>query len=226
MASPKTRANLARVAAAAVFAAGASLAVVGTAAAQNGEDEAGTQQEDSSEGTAAGAVAGNEGAAVGVVAGSSGETTDGSTTDGSTTDGSTTDGSTTDGSTTDGSTTDGSTSEGSTSEGSTSEGSGTNGNTSNGSGGSPEGVSEGSSGNDVEPDTQGGNEVIEQDDPDEDLTETTTGDTTQNGDGDELAETGSSANETLLIIGAATMIAGGVAFRYLPRVITKGSSTA
>ncbi|MQS08911.1 LPXTG cell wall anchor domain-containing protein [Streptomyces sp. IF17] len=42
----------------------------------------------------------------------------------------------------------------------------------------------------------------------------------------ELAETGASGGDMLLLVGAATMIAGGVAFRYLPRIVAKGSATA
>ncbi|MFP1626848.1 LPXTG cell wall anchor domain-containing protein [Streptomyces sp. 5K101] len=41
------------------------------------------------------------------------------------------------------------------------------------------------------------------------------------GDGGELAETGA-AETTFLLIGAATMIAGGIGFRMLPRLVGGG----
>lgn len=43
-------------------------------------------------------------------------------------------------------------------------------------------------------------------------------DTNAQGNGDELAETGA-AQTTFLLIGAATMIAGGIGFRVLPRLM-------
>ncbi|MBZ4020006.1 hypothetical protein CCS38_30560, partial [Streptomyces purpurogeneiscleroticus] len=43
--------------------------------------------------------------------------------------------------------------------------------------------------------------------------------------GGELAETGSSGT-TFLLIGAATMIAGGIGFRMMPRLINKGGAAA
>ncbi|MFY7631607.1 LPXTG cell wall anchor domain-containing protein [Streptomyces soliscabiei] len=51
------------------------------------------------------------------------------------------------------------------------------------------------------------------------LTDTSaTSDAAAQGDGKELAETG--AGQTMfLIIGAATMIAGGIGFRVLPRLV-------
>ncbi|MEU1293503.1 hypothetical protein ABZ439_13865 [Streptomyces sp. NPDC005840] len=46
----------------------------------------------------------------------------------------------------------------------------------------------------------------------------TRSDTSPQGGGDELAETGA-AQTTFLVIGAATMIAGGIGFRILPRLV-------
>lgn len=58
---------------------------------------------------------------------------------------------------------------------------------------------------------------------------TDTGDapaTSAQGSGDELAETGA-AETTFLVIGAATMIAGGIGFRVLPRLMTgRGGAAA
>ncbi|MET2717344.1 hypothetical protein ABXV03_16580, partial [Streptomyces harbinensis] len=93
------------------------------------------------------------------------------------------------------------------------------------------GVNEGATGNDPDPDGPGNNTPIEQNPPTEDITETVPDTTTPagetpNGDRGELAETGASGGEALLIIGAATMIAGGVAFRYLPRLVNKGAAAA
>ncbi|MBG0854850.1 LPXTG cell wall anchor domain-containing protein [Streptomyces spinoverrucosus] len=57
-------------------------------------------------------------------------------------------------------------------------------------------------------------------------TEIPAADTSAQGGGDELAETGA-AQTTFLLIGAATMIAGGVAFRVLPRVMSgRGGAAA
>jgi hypothetical protein len=38
--------------------------------------------------------------------------------------------------------------------------------------------------------------------------------------------TGAGGGEALLLIGAATMVAGGVAFRYLPKALGKSGATA
>ncbi len=84
-------------------------------------------------------------------------------------------------------------------------------------------MNEGGSAGGLDPDTEGGSSPIEQDDPTEEITDQVPAE--QEG-GEELAETGSSMNQTLLIIGAATMIAGGVGFRYLPRLINKGATPA
>jgi LPXTG-motif cell wall-anchored protein len=92
-------------------------------------------------------------------------------------------------------------------------------------------VNEGATGNDPGPNSPGNNSPIEQNPPAEDITETvpdatTPAGETPNGERGELAETGASGGEALLIIGAATMIAGGVAFRYLPRLVNKGAAAA
>ncbi|SCD93736.1 hypothetical protein GA0115251_13011, partial [Streptomyces sp. TverLS-915] len=42
---------------------------------------------------------------------------------------------------------------------------------------------------------------------------------------DELAETGA-ADTTFLVLGAATMIAGGIGFRFLPRLTGRGGDAA
>jgi LPXTG-motif cell wall-anchored protein len=256
MASPKTRANVARVAAAAIFAAGASLAVVGTASADGPtQPEEPVTNDGSIAGIVSGSSEGDSGSIVGVVEGGSegdsgsilglvegsseGETTEGSsegeTTEGTTegetaegtTEGETTEG-TTEGETAEG-TTEGETTEGTT-EGETAEGT-TEGETTEGSTG---GVNEGTTGNDPEPATEGGGGPIEQEPPTEgdvpveEVPEEVPAEDVpvEEGDGGELAETGASGNDALLIVGAATMIAGGVAFRYLPRLINKGVTTA
>ncbi|MBV7698964.1 LPXTG cell wall anchor domain-containing protein [Streptomyces sp. TRM70350] len=78
----------------------------------------------------------------------------------------------------------------------------------------------GGGGDNTDPD--GGSGPSTQDEGSSSLTDTGTeipaADTSAQGGGDELAETGA-AQTTFLLIGAATMIAGGVAFRVLPRVM-------
>ncbi|MEU3949194.1 LPXTG cell wall anchor domain-containing protein [Streptomyces sp. NPDC029526] len=73
----------------------------------------------------------------------------------------------------------------------------------------------------------GGNGPSAQDQGSSALTDT--GDapaTSAQGSGDELAETGA-AEMTFLVIGAATMIAGGIGFRVLPRLMTgRGGAAA
>ncbi|MFD7511642.1 hypothetical protein ACFV5N_20205, partial [Streptomyces sp. NPDC059853] len=107
-----------------------------------------------------------------------------------------------------------------------------NGGSGNGGPGTGPGVNEGATGNNPDPDGPGSaTSPIEQNPPTEDITETVPDTTTPagetpNGDRGELAETGASGGEALLIIGAATMIAGGVAFRYLPRLVNKGAAAA
>ncbi|UCM88359.1 LPXTG cell wall anchor domain-containing protein [Streptomyces marincola] len=89
---------------------------------------------------------------------------------------------------------------------------------------SVQGVTEGGSTGGLNPDGEN-NRPIEQNNPSEDLTDQVQTPVGDQGDGPELAETGASTNQTLLIVGAATMIAGGVAFRYLPRLINKDGAT-
>ncbi|MBX9398108.1 hypothetical protein K4749_32100 [Streptomyces sp. TRM72054] len=71
-------------------------------------------------------------------------------------------------------------------------------------------------------DTDGGSGPSTQEEGSSSLTDTGTeipaADTSAQGGGDELAETGA-AQTAFLLIGAATMIAGGVAFRVLPRMM-------
>ena len=231
MASPKTRANMARVAAAAVFAAGASLAVVGTASA-------GEQSKDSSAPTAQdaailGVAEGADGAILGLTEGNDGGADDGGADDGGADDGGADDGGADDGGADDGGADDGGADDGGADDGGADDGGADDGGADDGGaddggaangadGGSPEGVAEGAGG--PQPDSEGATSPIEQNDPTEQLTEEEA-EAVPSGNG-ELAETGASMNETLLIIGAATMIAGGVAFRYLPRLITKNGGAA
>ncbi|MYT45965.1 hypothetical protein GTY89_27470, partial [Streptomyces sp. SID5471] len=53
----------------------------------------------------------------------------------------------------------------------------------------------------------------------------TPGQPKQQAKGGELAETGASGT-TFLLVGAATMIAGGIGFRLMPRLINKGGGAA
>ncbi|MFF2377164.1 hypothetical protein ACFVUW_22540 [Streptomyces xiamenensis] len=252
MASSKTRANVARVAAAAIFAAGASLAVVGTAnattsaksdvttpsgdegdsglisgldvgGALGGGDEGADQGSGGDEGADAGS---DEGADQGGDEGADGGSDEGA--DGGADEGADEGAN-------------GDADGGNGGNGDADGGNGGNGDADGGNGGSDDGgsgnggpgpgVNEGATGNDPEPDTQGGSSPIEQNPPAEDITETvpdatTPAGETPNGERGELAETGASGGEALLIIGAATMIAGGVAFRYLPRLVNKGAAAA
>ncbi|QKV69278.1 hypothetical protein N0X72_09875 [Streptomyces carpaticus] len=253
MASSKTRANVARVAAAAIFAAGASLAVVGTANAtgsdKSGDDGFTTYTE------------GDGGTDVGLdIIGGGGGDSDGGDSDGGDSDGGDSDGGNAEGGSgdsdggdaeggsgdsdggdaeggsgdSDGGDAEGGSgdSDGGDAEGGSGDSDGGDsdgGQQGGGSGGPGPGVSEGSTG--PGPQTEGGTSPIEQNPPTEDITETVPDTTTPagetpNGDRGELAETGASGGEALLIIGAATMIAGGVAFRYLPRLVNKGAAAA
>ncbi|WP_130799257.1 hypothetical protein [Streptomyces otsuchiensis] len=76
------------------------------------------------------------------------------------------------------------------------------------------------------PQSAGATEGIEAPEADEDLTEEETVDQVATGNGGELAETGAGGGEMMLLIGAATMVAGGVAFRYLPKALSKGGAAA
>ncbi|MFI9465636.1 hypothetical protein [Streptomyces xiamenensis] len=254
MASSKTRANVARVAAAAIFAAGASLAVVGTANATGGEsksnepligldlggDSVGTGiLGGSSDGSDGGS---DEGADEGGDEGADGGSDEGADQGGDEgADGGSDEGA--DGGADEGADegANGDADGGNGGNGDADGGNGGNGDADGGNGGSDDGgsgnggpgpgVNEGATGNNPEPDTQGGSSPIEQNPPAEDITETVPDTTTPagetpNGERGELAETGASGGEALLIIGAATMIAGGVAFRYLPRLVNKGAAAA
>ncbi|WP_461296472.1 hypothetical protein [Streptomyces harbinensis] len=251
MASSKTRANVARVAAAAIFAAGASLAVVGTANASGaktekddslisqdliggitagvtegssdgGGDDEGSDQGASDEGADQGGDQGgseNEGADQG---GDQGGSENEGADQGGDQGGSENEGAD------QGGDQGGSENEGAD-QGGDQGGSENEGADQGSSDGPGPGVSEGSTG--PGPQTEGGTSPIEQNPPTEDITETVPDTTTPagetpNGDRGELAETGASGGEALLIIGAATMIAGGVAFRYLPRLVNKGAAAA
>ncbi|MDT9701566.1 hypothetical protein [Streptomyces sp. P17] len=82
-------------------------------------------------------------------------------------------------------------------------------------------------GNNTDPD--GGSGESAQQQGSSSLTDTgdeTASDTSAQGSGEELAETGA-AQTTFLLIGAATMIAGGVGFRVLPRLVSgRGGAAA
>ncbi|WP_405831422.1 hypothetical protein [Streptomyces sp. NBC_01176] len=73
----------------------------------------------------------------------------------------------------------------------------------------------GTGGNDSNPD--GGSKPVEQGKGSSGLTDTGS-DTSAQGKSGELAETGA-AETTFLLVGAATMIAGGIGFRLLPRLM-------
>ncbi|MGW3422164.1 LPXTG cell wall anchor domain-containing protein [Streptomyces phaeochromogenes] len=81
----------------------------------------------------------------------------------------------------------------------------------------------GTGGNDTDPD--GGSKPVEQGAGKESLTDTGS-DTSAQGTGGELAETGAAENITYLLIGAATMIAGGIGFRMLPRLMNGRGAAA
>ncbi|MEV2195715.1 LPXTG cell wall anchor domain-containing protein [Streptomyces phaeochromogenes] len=78
-------------------------------------------------------------------------------------------------------------------------------------------------GNDTDPD--GGSQPVEQGAGKESLTDTGS-DTSAQGTGGELAETGAAENITYLLIGAGTMIAGGIGFRMLPRLMNGRGAAA
>ena len=105
-------------------------------------------------------------------------------------------------------------------------GNGGNGNGGNGTGGGTGGGDTGG-GNDTDPD--GGSRPVEQGQGKESLTDTgseQTADPSARGTGGaELAETGA-AETTFLLIGAATMIAGGIGFRMLPRLMNSRGAAA
>lgn len=210
----KTRLRAARIAAAAVFAAGASLTAAGAAQAVGLGVEVGVGKD----GLKVGAVAGPSGTEGGTAAtGSTTEGTTGDTTQGTT--GDTTEGTT--GDTTQGTT--GDTTEGTTGD-TTAGGTGSTGGSTGGSGddGGTEGQATGGSGGSTG-DT--GTCVLDQDNvkcedgtgPDQAGPPQQVGQQTPR---EELAETG--ASETaFLLVGAATMIAGGVAFRLMPRLVSR-----
>ncbi|MFD5470154.1 hypothetical protein ACFWJL_06825, partial [Streptomyces sp. NPDC127105] len=65
----------------------------------------------------------------------------------------------------------------------------------------------------------GGNNTVPQEQGSSALTETSSdSNPSAQGNGQELAETGA-AETTFLLVGAATMIAGGIGFRFLPRLM-------
>ncbi|WP_271208709.1 LPXTG cell wall anchor domain-containing protein, partial [Streptomyces poonensis] len=71
----------------------------------------------------------------------------------------------------------------------------------------------------------GGNDPVAQEKGSSALTDTGDDATSAQGDGKELAETGA-AETTFLLIGAATMIAGGIGFRFLPRMVAGRGAAA
>ncbi|MFF2994993.1 hypothetical protein ACFVTC_10505 [Streptomyces sp. NPDC057950] len=80
----------------------------------------------------------------------------------------------------------------------------------------------GTGGNDSNPD--GGSKPVEQGKGSSGLTDTGS-DTSAQGKSGELAETGA-AETTFLLVGAATMIAGGIGFRLLPRLMSGRGAAA
>ncbi|MEU7158251.1 hypothetical protein AB0A82_35575, partial [Streptomyces chrestomyceticus] len=95
----------------------------------------------------------------------------------------------------------------------------TNGSTSNGStsGGSDDGTGTGTDNEGSKPIEQpgeGSQQIVD-----------TPGQPQQQAKGGELAETGASGT-TFLLVGAATMIAGGIGFRLMPRLINKNGGAA
>ncbi|MFB4195209.1 collagen-like protein [Streptomyces carpaticus] len=263
MASSKTRANVARVAAAAIFAAGASLAVVGTANAtgaeksgptsilddglsgiptagvdggeDNGGGDGGDENANGGNGgdeDANGGNGGDEDANGGNGGDEDANGGNGGDEDANGGNGGDEDANGGNGGDEDANGGNGGDEDANGGNGGDEDANGGNGgdeDANGGNGGPGPGVSEGSTG--PGPQTEGGTSPIEQNPPTEDITETVPDTTTPagetpNGDRGELAETGASGGEALLIIGAATMIAGGVAFRYLPRLVNKGAAAA
>ncbi|MER7056201.1 LPXTG cell wall anchor domain-containing protein, partial [Streptomyces sp. NPDC000351] len=104
------------------------------------------------------------------------------------------------------------------------------GNTEEPGGGNTEGPGgNGGGGDNTNPDG-GSNDNVAQDEGSSALTDTgeeaQVSDTTAQGSGEELAETGA-AQTTFLLVGAATMIAGGIGFRFLPRLMNgRGGAAA
>ncbi|GAX55478.1 LPXTG cell wall anchor domain-containing protein [Streptomyces olivochromogenes] len=89
-----------------------------------------------------------------------------------------------------------------------------------------DGSGTGTGGNDSNPD--GGSKPVEQGKGSSGLTDTganTSSDTSAQGKKGQLAETGA-AETTFLLIGAATMIAGGIGFRLLPRLASGRGAAA
>ncbi|MET8668365.1 hypothetical protein ABZV87_29010, partial [Streptomyces tendae] len=75
----------------------------------------------------------------------------------------------------------------------------------------------------------GGNDNVAQEEGSSALTDTgeeaPASDASAQGSGEELAETGA-AETTFLLVGAATMIAGGIGFRFLPRLMNGRGAAA
>ncbi|MER5797069.1 MULTISPECIES: LPXTG cell wall anchor domain-containing protein [Streptomyces] len=89
-----------------------------------------------------------------------------------------------------------------------------------------DGSGTGTGGNDSNPD--GGSKPVEQGKGSSGLTDTganTSSDTSAQGKKGQLAETGA-AETTFLLVGAATMIAGGIGFRLLPRLVNGRGAAA
>ncbi|MFE1589672.1 hypothetical protein ACFW6Q_28805 [Streptomyces sp. NPDC058737] len=97
-------------------------------------------------------------------------------------------------------------------------------------GGGDNGNGNGGGGDNTSPDG-GGNDNVTQDQGSSALTDTgeqapASSNNAAQGDGKELAETGA-AETTFLLVGAATMIAGGIGFRFLPRLMNgRGGAAA
>jgi hypothetical protein len=230
MINSKTRLRVARVAAGTVFAVGASLTATGAAQAAE-SDAAATQQGGGLIGGLIGGVIGggdSGGDSEGGTEGTTGDTSEGGT-EGSSGD-TTTIGGDTEGTVSGGATgtvtggdTGGDTGGSSATGGDTGGDSGsttTTGGDTGGSGGGEEPATVGGSG--------GGDDTCDLSDDSVDCEGGTQPDSTGSqpveqapqGPKEELADTGS-AETTFLLVGAATMIAGGVAFRMMPRMINR-----
>ncbi|MGW0088746.1 hypothetical protein ACWDWS_07015, partial [Streptomyces sp. NPDC003328] len=98
-------------------------------------------------------------------------------------------------------------------------GSGNGGSGNSGGSGSSGGSSTG--GDQTSPD---GNNAVPQDQGSSALTDTGFSTPADKGEGKELADTGA-GETTILLVGAATMIAGGIGFRVLPRLVSGRGGT-
>lgn len=224
MINSKTRLRVARVAAGTVFAVGASLTAAGAAQAAETDRASAAQENDGIVGGVIGGLIGGGdsggdtgGDTEGTTGGDTGGDTEGTVTGGIGGDTEGTDGGETDGGST---TTTGGDTEGTSGGDTGGDSGGDTGGDTGGDGGGEEPATIGGSG--------GGDDTCDLND---DSVECEGGNTQPDSTGsqpveqpqapkEELADTGS-AETTYLLVGAATMIAGGVAFRVMPRMINR-----